>query len=201
MKLLIATRNKGKKAEYAHILCDLGTELLSLADLAVDTVIEEIGKTYAENALLKARSYAADTGLVTLADDSGLDVDALDGAPGIYSARYAGKGASDRDRYQLLLRNLEGVPDERRTARFRCAIALVWPDGREVVVEGVCEGCIAHEPRGENGFGYDPVFFVPGYECTMAELPPEVKNRISHRACAAVKAREILRCSLNLARD
>ena len=201
MKLLIATHNKGKKAEYTHIFRDLGIELLSLANLAVDTAIEETGKTYAENALLKARSHAADTGLVTLADDSGLDVDALDGAPGIYSARYAGEEASDRDRYQLLLRNLESVPDERRTARFRCAIALVWPDGREMVVEGACEGCIAHEPRGENGFGYDPVFFVPDYECTMAELPPEVKNRISHRARAAVKAREILRRSLSLARD
>ena len=165
-----------------------------LPDISTD--IKENGTTYAENALLKARGYAAISGLLTLADDSGLEVDALDGAPGIYSARYARRGASDKDRYRLLLSNLKGVPDERRTARFRCVIALVWPNGREELVEGVCEGRITHQPRGENGFGYDPVFYVPEHKCTMAELPAEIKNRISHRARAAQAALQVLQCSL-----
>lgn len=201
VKLLVATHNRGKKREYAHILHDLHIKLLTLDDLEISTDIKENGTTYTENALLKARGYAALTGLLTLADDSGLEVDALDGAPGIYSARYApprnaGRGASDQDRYRLLLANLKGVPDERRTARFRCVIALVWPNGREELVEGVCEGRITHEPRGDNGFGYDPVFYVPEYECTMAELPAEIKNRISHRARAAQAALQVLQCSL-----
>ena len=196
VKLLIATHNRGKQREYAHILHDLHLDLLTLGDLDISTDIKENGTTYAENALLKARGYAAISGLLTLADDSGLEVDALDGAPGIYSARYARRGASDKDRYRLLLSNLKGVPDERRTARFRCVIALVWPNGREELVEGVCEGRITHQPRGENGFGYDPVFYVPEHKCTMAELPAEIKNRISHRARAAQAALQVLQCSL-----
>ena len=192
MKLLIATRNAGKKAEYAHILAGLGIELLTLSDLGITQEVEETGETFVENALLKARTYAALTHLLTLADDSGLEVDALGGAPGVRSARYAGENAGDEDRYRLLLRRLEGVPEKARAARFRCVIALVWPDGREKVVEGSCEGRITREPRGEHGFGYDPVFFVPELGCTMAELPLEAKNRISHRARAGALARAVL---------
>lgn len=195
MKLLIATRNRGKKREYARLLQGLEVELIALDDLGVTKTIKEDGASYTENALLKARGYAAATGLLTLADDSGLEVDALDGAPGVLTARYAGEGATDEQRYSLLLEQLKDVPHEHRTARFRCVIALAWPDGRVEITEGVCEGRITREPRGEHGFGYDPVFYVPEYGCTMAELPPEIKNRISHRARAAAVASEILsRC-------
>jgi XTP/dITP diphosphohydrolase len=192
MKLLIATHSQGKKREYAGLLDGLGLDLLTLTDLGIVEVVEESGTTYEENALLKGRAYAASTGLLTLADDSGLEVDALGGAPGVRSARYAGEQASDADRYQRLLANLGDVPDEQRTARFRCVIALVWPDGQERIVEGVCEGRITREPRGEHGFGYDPIFYLPELGRTMAELPAQVKNRVSHRARAAAAAREIL---------
>lgn len=193
VKLLVATHNLGKKQEYADLLGGLGLELVSLSEVGIAHKVEETGDSYAENALQKARSYATVSGLLTLADDSGLDVDALCGAPGVHSARYAGEGASDEERYELLLSDLQDVPDEQRTARFRCVIALVWPDGRAQTVEGICEGRIALTPRGEHGFGYDPVFYVPEYRQTMAELAPETKNRISHRAQAAAKAREILK--------
>lgn len=193
MKLLIATHNQGKRAEYAAILGDLPLKLITLTDLDIDVEIEETGTTFEENALRKARGYAALTGLLTLADDSGLEVDALDGAPGIRSARYAGPEASDEDLYTLLLHHLRDVPDAERSARFRCVIALVWPEGREEVVEGECEGHILREPRGERGFGYDPIFYVPQKGKTMAQLPMEVKNRISHRGRAAVKAKKVLR--------
>ena len=192
MKLLIATRNRGKKREYARLLEGLDMQLITLDDLGVTKTIKEDGASYTENALLKARGYAAATGLVTLADDSGLEVDALDGAPGVLTARYAGQGATDEQRYSLLLEQLKDVPHEHLTARFRCVIALAWPDGRVEITEGICEGRITREPRGEHGFGYDPVFYVPEYGCTMAELPPEIKNRISHRARAAAAASEIL---------
>jgi len=192
VKLLIATHNQGKKREYAELLCGLGLELTTLSEMGIRTDVDENGATYAENALLKARAYAAMSGLLTLADDSGLDVDALGGAPGVHTARYAGEGADDCQRYTLLLHNLEGVPDAERTARFRCVIALAWPDGRTEVVQGTCEGRITHAPRGANGFGYDPVFYLPEFDRTMAELPAEVKNRISHRARAAQSARPLL---------
>jgi XTP/dITP diphosphohydrolase len=192
VKLLIATHNQGKKREYADLLQGLELELTTLSELGITHDVAEDGATYQENALLKARAYAALSGLLTLADDSGLDVDALGGAPGVRTARWAGEGASDRDRYELLLRKLEGVPEAERTARFRCVIALAWPDGRTEVAEGTCEGSIAQAPRGSHGFGYDPVFFVPEFHCTMAELPAEVKNRISHRARAAQAVRALL---------
>jgi XTP/dITP diphosphohydrolase len=197
MKLLVATTNMGKKAEFAKLMQGLPVDLTTLKEMGIQGDIEENGATYAENALLKARGYAAATGLLTLADDSGLEVDALGGDTGVLTARYAGEGATDAQRSTLLLRNLEGVPDECRTARFRCVIALAWPSeaGREErteLTEGVCEGRITHAPRGTYGFGYDPVFYLPEYGCTMAELPAEVKNRISHRARAAAAAIEIL---------
>jgi XTP/dITP diphosphohydrolase len=192
--LLIATHNPGKKAEFAALLGDLPLELLTLDEAGLHFSVAEDGDTYAANALLKARGYAAPSGLLTLADDSGLDVDALDGAPGVYSARYGGPGLDDRARYELLLAALKDVPPSQRTARFRCVIALAWPDGRSETAEGVCEGSIAIAPRGAHGFGYDPVFLLaerPGL--TMAELSPEAKNALSHRARAAATAREILR--------
>ena len=192
MKLLVATRNKGKKLEYTALLQGLGIDLVSLADMSIDMIVEESGKTYTDNALLKARAYAAITGLPTLADDSGLEVDALDGAPGVYSARYGGEGLGEEAQYRLLLQELSEVPEKSRTALFRCVIALVWTDGREDVVEGICKGRIADEPHGENGFGYDPVFYIPERGCCMAELPQEIKNRISHRARAAQAIRRIL---------
>ena len=192
MRLLIATHNEGKKREYSHLLDGLGIELLGLADLCIETDVEETGRTFAENAVIKARAYSRMSGLPTLADDSGLEVDALEGAPGICSARYAGEGATDADRYRLLLANLRDVPDGERSARFRCVIAVVWPNGEEQTAEGACEGSITREPQGENGFGYDPVFFVPDHGATMAELPASVKNAISHRARAAQAARSLL---------
>ncbi len=197
MRLLIATGNAGKKREFARLLATLPVEVVGLDDLGLANDVEESGATFAENALLKARAYAARSGLLTLADDSGLEVDALGGAPGVQSARYGGPCLDDRGRYELLLANLRAVPDERRTARFRCTIALVAPNGREATAEGACEGRIVHAPRGEHGFGYDPVFWVNNEGCTMAELPPERKNVISHRAVAARQALHILQAWLH----
>jgi XTP/dITP diphosphohydrolase len=193
MRLLLATHNRGKRREWMALLDGLDVELLLPDDLGLTSDIEETGETYTENALLKARALAATSGLPTLADDSGLEVDALDGAPGVRSARY--HLGADEVRYRALLKALDGVPAERRGARFRCVAALVLPDGggaREFVAEGVCEGVIGFAPAGEGGFGYDPVFYLPERRCTMAELPQEEKNRISHRARAAQAMRPIL---------
>jgi XTP/dITP diphosphohydrolase len=187
MKILVATHNKGKLREYAELLADLPVEWVSLADVGIETEVKETGETFDENARLKATAYARQSGLLTLADDSGLEVEALGGEPGVQSARYAGPDASDQDRCHLLLANLEGIPDEERKARFVCVIAVATPQGDIITAEGYRGGYIFHEPRGEHGFGYDPVFWVPGYRVTMAELTPEVKNHISHRA-QAVKA-------------
>jgi XTP/dITP diphosphohydrolase len=193
MRFLVATNNPGKIREYDDLLAGLRLDLCGLAEVGLDTEVEETGQTFAENALLKALAYGRASRLLTLADDSGLEVEALGDAPGVYSARYAGKGASDADRYRKLLAALEGVPWEKRAARFRCVIALAWPDGRAETFEGQCDGVIAFEPRGTNGFGFDPVFYMPEHGCTMAELPTEVKNRVSHRARAAALARERLK--------
>jgi XTP/dITP diphosphohydrolase len=193
MRFLVATNNPGKIREYDVLLTGLRLDLCGLAEVGLDTEVEETGQTFAENALLKALAYGRASRLLTLADDSGLEVEALGGAPGVYSARYAGKGASDADRYRKLLTALEGVPWEKRAARFRCVIALAWPDGRAETFEGQCDGVITFEPRGTNGFGFDPVFYMPEHGCTMAELPTEVKNRVSHRARAAALARERLK--------
>jgi XTP/dITP diphosphohydrolase len=191
-KLLLATNNPGKLQEYADLLKGLPVALTSPAQEGLSLAVDESGATFAENAILKVRAYAEASGLPTLADDSGLEVDALDGGPGVRSARYAGEGASDEDRYRLLLRNLREVPEERRTARFRCVVAVAWPEGDVHTAEGRCEGVIGFEPRGTHGFGYDPVFYLPDRGQTMAELPPAVKNRISHRARAAQAALPIL---------
>lgn len=191
-RLLIATNNRGKVNEYERLLHGIPFRLVTLADENVTADVEETGNTFKENAGLKAEAYAAESRLLTLADDSGLEVDALGGEPGVLSARYAGENATDADRYTLLLSRLEGVPEEKRTARFRCVIAIAGPDRETVYFPGACEGRITFEPAGENGFGYDPVFFVPEQGATMAELEPDLKNSISHRAKAAVKAREWL---------
>lgn len=196
-KLLIATHNPGKAREYRALLADLPLDVTYLDAEGITHEVDETGATMAENARLKAREYAQLSGLWTWADDSGLEVDALDGAPGVYSARYAGEGKTDADRYRKLLDALTGVPWDRRTARFRCAVALATPEGELRVTEGVCEGVIAFGPAGSNGFGYDPVFYMPEHGATMAQLPQEVKNRVSHRARASEKAVGLLREMLN----
>lgn len=183
-RLLLATNNPGKKEEYLQLLAPLGLCLCTPRDLGLFLRLEEVGESYAENARIKAVGYQRASGLLTLADDSGLEVDALDGNPGLHSARYGGPGVDDVARYRLLLRQLEGVPWESRSARFRCVIVVVTPGGETHSTEGICQGIISFEPRGEHGFGYDPVFYVPEYACTMSQLAPEVKNRISHRARA-----------------
>jgi len=191
-QLLIATHNRGKLREYAALFAGLPFTLVTPDDLGLDLSVVESGDTYADNARLKAVAYAQASGLLALADDSGLEVDALDGAPGVRSARYALGG--DADRVTALLRALAqaGAPEGNRAARFRCVIVLASPDGRSWVTEGACDGHIINTPRGSGGFGYDPVFYLPSHGCTMAELPPEEKNRVSHRARAAQKMRSIL---------
>ncbi len=190
--LLVATHNQGKIREYRSLLADLPLTVTWLDQEGVTLEVEETGTTFVENACLKAEQYANLTGLWTWADDSGLEVDALGGEPGVYSARFGGPGLSDRDRYLHLLAALRGLPNAARTARFRCVVAIAAPGGPIYTVEGVVEGEIINEPRGEFGFGYDPVFFVPAHSATMAELPPGVKNRISHRGKASANAAKLL---------
>ncbi len=192
-KLLLATSNPGKVDEYRVLLADMNVTLVTPSDQGLVGQPEETGATFEENALLKARHYALASDLLSLADDSGLEVDALGGEPGVHSARYAGEGATDADRVMLLLSNLKGVPPESRTARFQCVVALAWPEGTTETFHGSCEGQIANEPKGNNGFGYDPVFYVPELGKNFAELEPDVKNKRSHRAEAARKAVERLR--------
>ncbi len=191
-KLLLATNNPGKVAELRALLESCGWELVTPADIGLQLQVDEVGQTYEENASMKAAAFAKASGLVALADDSGLEVDALGGRPGALSARYAGPDRTDEERVAALLKELAGVPDERRTARFRAVIAIAEPDGRVETVEGVVEGRIAHEPRGTNGFGYDPVFLLPERGRTTAELPPAEKHAVSHRGAAARKARAVL---------
>jgi len=190
MKVVLATKNAGKAAEIGRMLEGSGVEIVSLEGFPGVLLPPETGATMRENALLKARAVHEATGLPALADDSGLEVDSLGGAPGVFSARYSGEGATDERNWRKLLAALEGVPPEMRTARFRCALALVGFDEQEHVFEGVFEGAISDAPRGTNGFGYDPVFIASGTGRTAAELAPDEKNRISHRARAldALKA-------------
>jgi len=194
--LVVATHNRGKLREYEELLAGLPVQFTSLADLGVRDEPQEGHAGFADNARLKARFFARLTGQLTLADDSGLEVDALGGDPGVRSARYSGAGRSDRERYELLLSRLGEIPPEGRTARFRCAIAVAVPDGVLFTVEGTCEGLITMLPRGSYGFGYDPVFYVVERGRTMAELEPAVKNQISHRARAAQAALPLLRAIL-----
>jgi XTP/dITP diphosphohydrolase len=192
VRLLVATRNPGKLSEYEELLAGLPVELTYLESEGIAEDVEETGSSFAENAVLKARRYALISGLLTLADDSGLEVDALGGEPGVHSARYAGPGATDEDRYRLLLDKMREVPPGERSARFRCVIAVAEPEGQTYTVDGVCEGVIAYSPEGEFGFGYDPVFYMPERGKTMAQLPPEEKNQVSHRARAAHAIRPVL---------
>jgi len=187
-QIVLASNNAGKVREFNQLLHSQQLAIVAQADFAV-TEIEETGLTFVENALLKARNAAAQTGLAAIADDSGLEVDALDGAPGIYSARYAGAGASDRDNVDKLLHALHGLADPQRSARFQCVIVFLRHAGdpTPLIVQAAWEGRILHAPQGDNGFGYDPVFFVPGQHCASAELSPDVKNRLSHRGQALRK--------------
>jgi len=194
MNIAAATGNKNKIKEIREKLSGLKwINVLSLTELGIDPEIEEDADTFTGNALIKAREICRLTGMASIADDSGLVVDALNGKPGVYSARYGGPGASDMDRYQLLLKEMKSVPQGSRSARFVCAIAIVLPDGREYTAEGICEGVISLEPAGDRGFGYDPVFLLPEKGRTMAQLSMEEKNSISHRGRALEKAAAILK--------
>lgn len=192
MRIVVATGNSGKLQELETMLGPLGVEIKSMADYPDIPEVVEDGETFAENAAKKARVVAGATGEVALADDSGLEVDFLDGSPGVYSARFAGEEKDDRANNEKLLRLLEGVPPEKRRARFRCVVALALPGGRVVTTEGVCEGVIGDRPRGEGGFGYDPLFYVPRLGKTFAQLDMAEKNLISHRGKAFDQAREVI---------
>ena len=191
-KLLLASANPGKIAEYRLLLSSLDYQILTLAEQGILESAIESGSSYEENARLKATTYAKLSQLITIADDSGLEVDAMDGEPGIRSARFAGKDATDADKVKILLDRLDGVPWEKRTAHFKCVIAIVTPGGQIELCYGECHGIIVFEAKGENGFGYDPIFYLPQMAKTVAELPLEIKNQISHRAQAAYKARQVL---------
>lgn len=190
--LLLATTNEHKIDELRTILRDLPFTLLSLRDVQIDMDVEETGTTFAENAILKAQTYAQAANMLALADDSGIEIDALGGAPGIYSARFAGRDTPYEERFRIIFERLRDVSPSERTARFRCAIALADPSGDVRVVEGTVEGMIADGARGQNGFGYDPIFLVPEFGKTTAEMAPEEKHQISHRGRAAEAARRLL---------
>ncbi len=193
MKLILATNNKNKIIEIRDKFSDVkGLELVPLGSYPDPPEIVEDGETFRDNAEKKARGIAAFTGHLSMADDSGLEIEALNGRPGVYSARYGGESATDEDRNRMVLDEMQGVPPSRRAARFVCVIAICGPDGRCVFAEGECGGRIAEEMIGARGFGYDPIFFLPDRGKTMAELPLEEKNLISHRAKALEKAREML---------
>ena len=181
-KFVLATHNPGKLKEMGDILARFGVEVVSPRDLGITVDVEETGTTFAENAMLKAKGICASAKLPAIADDSGLCVDALNGGPGVYSARYGGEGLDDKGRYMLLLNSMRGQPT--RAAHFACAIACVFPNGDELTAEGRCDGTIAFAPMGEGGFGYDPVFFVPELKKTFGQLTAEEKSAISHRGRA-----------------
>lgn len=191
-RLIFATGNKDKMKEIREILGSLPVEILSMKEAGIQAEIEEDGKSFEENALIKARAVCRLAGEMVLADDSGLEIDYLNGEPGIYSARYMGEDTSYRIKNQNLMDRLSGVPDEKRTARFVCAIAAAFPDGREYVVRGTIEGRIGYDERGENGFGYDPIFYLPDRDVSTAQLSREEKNSISHRGNALKKMKELL---------
>jgi XTP/dITP diphosphohydrolase len=191
-KLLLGTNNKGKLEELRELLTDIPFHLVSPSDIGVSLKVEETGKTYTTNARIKARAFADASGLLTLADDSGLEVDALGGVPGVLSSRYAGDGATDKERVDYLLGKIKDIPWNLRKARFRCVMAIALPGGQLRMCSGSCRGIIALTPKGTNGFGYDPIFYFTKLEKNMAELSSEIKNRISHRGRASSHARAIL---------
>ncbi|MBQ7774613.1 MAG: XTP/dITP diphosphatase [Lachnospiraceae bacterium] len=192
-KIIFATGNKGKIKEIQMILADLGVEVITMKEAGIEIDIVEDGKTYEENALIKARAVAAHADCIVMADDSGLEIDYLNNEPGIYSARYMGEDTSYTIKNANLIERLNGVPDEQRTARFVCAIAAVMPDGKELTTRGIIEGQIGYEEKGSNGFGYDPIFYVPRFGKTTAELSEEEKNQVSHRGNALMKMKEELK--------
>ncbi len=191
--LLLATTNPHKIEEFRAIFTDLPFQLLSLADVSLaDMDVEETGTTFQQNAELKALAYAKASNMLVLSDDSGIEIDALNGGPGVYSARFLGVKTSYPERFRVILEQLQGLEGRQRAARYRCVICIAEPSGYQQSVEGTLEGYIADAPRGTGGFGYDPIFLVPEFGKTAAELPPEVKNRISHRGRAAHLARPLL---------
>ena len=192
-RLLIATNNPHKVTEFHRLLGGADVTLVTPAEAGVEVEVEETGETFEENARLKARAFCAASGLPSLADDSGIEVDALDGRPGVRSARYGGEGLDDAARTRLLLAELAGVPEEGRACRYRVALVLARPDGSEEVAHGACEGRAAFAPAGTNGFGYDPIFYVPRFGKTMAELSPAEKDAISHRGQAARRMAALIR--------
>ena len=191
-KLIFATGNEGKMKEVRMILADMDYEIVSMKEAGVEIEIIEDGKTFEENALIKATAIMKETGELVLADDSGLEIDYFDKAPGVYSARYLGEDTPYEVKNRVILERMEGVAEEKRTARFVCAIAAAFPDGTTKTVRGTIEGIIGYESKGENGFGYDPIFYLPEYGCTSAELAPEEKNKISHRGKALQKMKELI---------
>ena len=192
-KVIFATSNEGKMKEVRAILEDLGMEVLSMKEAGISVDVVEDGTTFEENAVIKATEIQKVCGEIVLADDSGLEVDYLNKEPGIYSARYMGEDTSYKIKNQSLIDRLDGVEDEKRTARFVCAIAAAFPDGSVEVTRGTIEGQIGYEEKGENGFGYDPIFYVPEYGCTTAQLSPEQKNEVSHRGKALRLMKEVIR--------
>lgn len=191
-KIIFATSNEGKVKEIKEILKDFPIEVLSMKEMGVSTDVEENGSTFEENSLIKARALSKLTGLPALADDSGLEVDYLNGEPGIYSARYLGKDTDYSYKNNYIIDKLADAKGEERSARFVCVISLVLPDGREFVERGVIEGLIGYEQKGENGFGYDPIFYLPEYGKTSAEISPDEKNKISHRGKALTEMKKII---------
>ena len=197
-KIVFATGNAGKRKEIRMILADIGMEILSMKEAGVAVEVDENGTTFEENAVIKAAAIAEELkakgeNAIVLADDSGLEIDYLNKEPGVYSARYMGEDTSYHIKNANLIERLNGVPDEKRTARFVCVIAAVMPDGKEYTTRGTIEGIIGYEERGENGFGYDPIFYLPEYKCYSAELSPDEKNKISHRGKALELMKDILR--------
>ena len=197
-RIIFATGNEGKMKEIRLILEDLGLEILSMKEAGIQAEIREDGSSFEENAVIKARAVMELSGSIVLADDSGLEVDYLNKEPGIYSARYLGEDTSYHVKNRSLIDRLEGVPDEKRTARFVCAIAAALPDGRVLTTRRTMEGLIGYEERGEGGFGYDPIFYLPEYGCSTAELSMEKKNELSHRGKALRAMKEMLREALDL---
>ncbi|MBS3970475.1 MAG: XTP/dITP diphosphatase [Clostridia bacterium] len=198
-KIVLATQNRGKIKEFAAMLAknSLDVDVISMLDIPDVPEIIEDGSTFKENAYIKAKAVCSQTNLITLADDSGLEVDYLGGAPGIYSARFAGEPRDDKRNNEKLLGLLKGIPHEKRTARFRCAICIMTPAGDYFETSGTCEGIIVDEPKGKYGFGFDPIFYLPQYKKTLAQLDPDIKNTVSHRSEAFRKAVKILADILN----
>ena len=193
MQIIFATKNEGKVKEVKMMLKDLGADVFTMTEAGIDIDIEEDGETFEENALIKAKAVMEKSGCLVLADDSGLEIDYLNGDPGIKSARYMGHDTSYDIKNERILKLLDGVPEEERTARFVCAIAAAFPDGRTVTVKGTMEGIIGYEQKGENGFGYDPIFYVPEIGKYSAELPLKEKNKISHRGKALLLIKQKLK--------